>query len=209
MDPVQIDKNLRAIKTIESSWTRPQLPDMVSLDLAAMSGLNEKDLTSFLWGVSADMRRVETQPTPTLDLSSGADLMSNVTPVGQDQSQGRVGPSEWNVFWSDIAGMPAASALDRDAITNWKRQAMERGQIPLNVDADGNYIVDNRWGPEFQSVWNEQTADDFESRFRGNKYGAMSLESIADHMAEWLSPTGLFKAAVQLDLLPDFNYLES
>lgn len=205
MDPVQIDKNLRAIKAIESSWTRPQLPDMVSLDLAAMSGLNEKDLTSFLWGVSADMRRVETQPTPTLDLSSGADLMSNVTPVGQDQSQGRVGPSEWNVFWSDIAGMPAASTLDRDAITNWKRQAMERGQIPLNVDADGNYIVDNRWGPEFQSVWNEQTADDFESRFRGNKYGAMSLESIADHMAEWLSPTGLFKAAVQLDLLPDFQ----
>ena len=205
MDPVQIDKNLRAIKAIESSWSRPQLPDMVSLDLAAMSGLNESQLTSFLWGVNSDMRRVETKPTPTLDLTSGVDLMSNVTPVGENQSEGKTGPSEWNVFWSDVASLGPASTIDRDAVLNWKRQAMSRGQIPLNTDVDGNYIVDNRWGPEFQSVWNEQTQDHYESGFRGNKYGAMSLESIADHMAEWLSPTGLFKAAVALDFLPDFK----
>lgn len=205
MDPVNIDKNMRSIKSIERSWSQPELPDLVSLDLAAMSGLNQKNLSEFLWGLDADITKVETQPTPTLDLRNNIDLMSKQVPVGVDQTKGTLGPTNWNVFWSDIAGLQPATNVSEDAVLNWKEQAMERGQIPAVYDQAGNYSVDNVWGPEYQSVWNEQTQDHYESSFRGNKYGAISLQSVAEHMAEWVSPTGLFKAAVALDFVPDFE----
>ena len=205
MDPVGIDKNIRAIKAIERSWNQPELPDMVSLDLAAMSGLNQKQLTQFLWGLESDITKVESQPMPTLDLTNDVDLMSRTEPIGESQEQGNLGPSNWNVFWSDIAGLQPATSISEDAVRNWKRQQMEAGRIPKLVDNNGNYVVDDKWGPEYQNLWNELSQEHWESSFRGNKYGAMSVQSVSELMAEWMSPTGLFKAAVHLDFIPDFD----
>ena len=155
MDPVAIDKNVRAIKAIERSWNQPELPDMVSLDLAAMSGLNQKQLSQFLWGLESDITSVETKPMPTLDLTNNVDLMSRTEPIGENQEKGNLGPSNWNVFWSDIAGLQPASSISEDAVRNWKRQQMEAGRIPKLVDNNGDYVVDDKWGPEYQSLWNE------------------------------------------------------
>tara|TARA_R100001530_G_scaffold46743_1_gene35129 strand:- start:434 stop:6226 length:5793 start_codon:yes stop_codon:yes gene_type:complete len=202
MDPVSIDKNLRTIKAIERSWNQPKLPDMVSLDLAAMSGLNQKQISNFMWGIDSDVGKVINKPSPTLDLRNNIELMSfqtepDVEPV-TNQEHGSNGPSKWNRIISDVVGLQPAQAYDEDAVMNWKMQMVELGRLPRNTP------IDNRWGPEYDALWRDQMDDHWEAQWRGNKYGAMSVESIAELMGEWLSPTGLFKAAVHLDLIPDF-----
>ena len=50
-----IDRNLRALRAIESSWSLPALPDMVKLDIAAMSGLDPSGISDFAYGLDADI----------------------------------------------------------------------------------------------------------------------------------------------------------
>jgi hypothetical protein len=55
IDASQVDANLKQIRSVQSAWALPELPDTVQLDLASQSGVQPQHLATFLNGLDTDL----------------------------------------------------------------------------------------------------------------------------------------------------------
>jgi len=218
MDPVQIDRNLQALKAVEEFWTLPPLPDNVKLDLASLTvgTMQPGDLQSFMYGLDRDYqaakRRNVAMPgvlqSPT---SSAQDLKERAIVDPEDPVREavhvRTAPIQ-DRFLRDLVNSDRDSVVHADATSAWKERAVGLGYLPEDTP------INNVWDPAFNSVMHDMRGDDFSARYRGDtmsaipimpKPGDNSTTSVLEIMDDWLSPTGLMKAAVALDFLPDLG----
>lgn len=210
-DLESVDHNLMAIRQIEGSWTQPPLPDQVKLDIAT-SGMPTEAVTSLLYGVDDAMQAAartayDFEPRPEslpLALRSGA-----FDPEAQDQ------PFSAAVHRNDfpattdagllVGGLTGGRAwsnsiLNPEGATSSVKQRLARNGY-LNLSSNDQHS--NLWLPEYTYAARQMAWDDMAREFQGNRPGAMSIETAFSLVEKWLSPKGLFDAAVNLDLFWD------
>lgn len=190
MDLTRVDHNLQALKAIESSWsTLPPIPDEVKLDLAGNSIVTPAALGVLFTGLSADLEEAERpQALPTRDTFG---IEEPVNPSYGYQPQA---PAARTV--ASLVGLPQPQVYDVAAPQRLKQQLADRNYLALSPEE----IASPRWLPEYSYAARQLNFDNMSSQFRGNKPGSLSIESILGFVDEWLSPRGLYRAAVELDL---------
>lgn len=206
MDVPSIDRNLQALKAVERSWGLPAMPDMVKLDIAALSGMEAPDIQRFAGGLAEDIESANRKPTPIVNLTVGGniELTSSSEPV--DQKKGYSIQQNTQRYLAAISGADRPTQLTSNAVSAWKQRAVQLGYLPSDTP------IDNSWTPAYNTIMGEMRRDDFGRRFAGDNLVSVPIRAgddggagVLELMDEWLSPTGLFKAAVQLDFLPDFK----
>jgi hypothetical protein len=200
LDASATDKNLRSIRQVESTWRLPTLPDDVRLDLAANAAIGPNNLSSFLYGLDRDLNNEndeDIQPdAPTIPTFR---VQSSLQPYGDIQQS--TFERSMNMI-SSLRGMKQSEVVDANAVQRFKMNAVERGFM----DAPENGIVDGSWSPELSSVQREMQYQDYNDRLRGDRFGAMPMggeNGVLKLLNDWTSPSGLMRAAVDLDLFWD------
>lgn len=208
LDASAIDRNLRAIRQVEATWRLPELPDGVRLDLAAAPGASHTSVSRFLHGLQADMDGKDedegptfSDPLPALRVRGfGGQPLSPLAVDGYDKAFSYV---------NQLRGLKPSEVLDGDATQRWKLRAIERGY--LEAPSDG--VVDSTWSPELTSIQRRMQYDDYDQSLRGNRFGALPMtdpdgeHGVLDILNKWTSPSGLMRAAVDLDLFWDFGQI--
>jgi hypothetical protein len=200
-----IDQNLRAIKHVESTWRLPTLPDVVRLDLASFPGIQHQNLTQFLYGLDRDLRGEDDDDG--LPTAQAAPLLTVQSSVGQFSPLAVGGFAQASSYLSQLRGLKPSEVLDADATQRWKLRAIERGYM----DAPEGGVVDGTWSPELYAVQRQMQFDDYDQSLRGNRFGALPLlgddkdKGVLDILNDWTSPSGLMRAATDLDLWWDFG----
>lgn len=191
-DVRQVDQNLQAIAAIEAAWDLPGLPDDVKLDLAAIA--SPPVLAQVLTGLEDDLveaeRRDAAYPT-RFDL--GFSEPYNPTAyayTGREQ----VGRTLAGVF-----GLEPPQQLSPDAAVRLKSRLAEGGYLNLTPEE----VHSDSWLPEYSYAASRFNFDEMTARFQGNEPGSFSVDQIFDWVDQWLSPRGLYRAAVELDLFWD------
>jgi hypothetical protein len=194
LDVSSIDRSLRAISQVESAWRLPELPDEVRLDLATNSGMDHFGVARFLSQLDKDVYNendedvvVDQQPTPMLTVRPSTATFNDLELSGFQEAQGII---------TSLRGGKQSQVLDGDAVQRWKLRAIEQGKI--NPPASG--IVDSTWSPELEGVRRSMLWEDTNARFRGDRTGASPIGTVMKTLNDWTSPTGLMRAAVDLDL---------
>lgn len=199
MEPQQIDLNVQALNAIEASWSLPNLPDMVKFDLAAMAGLDVDAVQGFAYGLAQDMQEVAGGPlsVPRIEIATS---MPKPKPA-MSVTRGYTGGERLHQFTQGTAGFAAPTRVEgADSVTAWKRRAVSMGYL------DEGTSMDTAWDPAFNSVLHEMRNDDYQRRIAGDKPGpSASIMQIAEFFDDWLSPTGLIHAAIEMDFLPDLS----
>lgn len=194
VDASAIDKNLRSIRQVESTWRLFDLPDEVRLDLAAQQGVTPQHLNTFLTGIDRDLHNENPEDLPApqaplvtpLRVSSGV----NYSPVSQDAFDQASG------FIQQLRGVKTDDQLSPTSVQDWKLQAIQKGY--MNRPDDG--VVDGSWSPELTSVQRQMHYDTVNDIYRGGVNGQTGFGKVLDTLYHWTSPTGLMKAATSLDL---------
>lgn len=209
LDPTAIDRNLRAIKQVEATWKLPQLPDGVRLDLAGAPGASHTYVSQFLHGLQADLNGSDnedlikfSEPLPQFQVNGyGGQPMSPMVTTGFQQAYS---------YLNQLRGLKPSEALDANAVQRWKLRAIEQGY--LKAPADG--VVDSTWSPDLYGIQRQMQYDDYDRSLRGNRFGALPMtgsggkDGVLDILNKWTSPSGLMRAAVDLDLWWDFGQID-
>jgi len=205
----QIDNNVQAIKAIERTWGMPKLPDTVTLDLAMLSGLDERGIQNFVAGVGNDVRKKYSQPARTENLRFNMEGVPEPEPEPLPDTRISTGFNLEN-FWRTTAGLEPEGVPSSDAVSAWKQRAVDLGYLPSNTP------IDNRWDPNFNRIANEIRNDDFNRMVKGGGDRPFALpiqrdeeggNSVISLMDDWLSPTGALRAMTELGFLPNFDAL--
>lgn len=186
-DASAIDANLKAITAVQSSWRLPQLPPEVSLDLAKQPGVTPDHLNNLLYGIESDYHGDQSQAPPPLYVAPSLPDFSTY-----DKAR---------VIVSGIATNKPPTVVDSNAVERWKMDAIDKGYLTPPTDG----VINNSWQPEFETIRKSMAYDDYNKAARGNHPGAMSFQSITNQIGKWASPTGLLRAATNLDLFWDFG----
>ena len=190
-ETLQVDRNLQAIRAIEGAWSLPSVPDEVKLDLAGNTMMNPVALGSFFNGLAADLHEAgRREPFPTRS------DVGDATPPRNKQTQ-------LGIQIAGIAGLPAPQVLDIRAPQRLKQQLADGGYLNLTPEE----IQSDMWLPEYSFAARELNFDNQSKEFQGEKPGSTSLDQIFGFVDEWLSPRGLYRAAVELDLWWDFDQI--
>jgi hypothetical protein len=176
-----VDRNFRAISSIESTWRLPQLPDEVKLDLASTPGVDEQSLTELLFGIDSDLNE-EDEPEQEPDYGISLQPRSTL--------------DEFRVVSAGVTGSPHPTDPSVDAVKAFKRDAIRRG---LLEPPEGGQL-DSNWSPELNQVRREMVFDDYNQRLRGDRPGAVPTNRVLELVGDWTQPTGLLAAATELDL---------
>lgn len=191
MNVKSIDRNVRALSAVERMWTLPGLPDMVKLDVATMSGLTVEGIQEFAWGLQRDIDTVRQAPAaaPKMTVRAPDPVPARGLSTGERIQQ----------ITQATAGFSAPKRLEGPgSVTAWKERAVGLGYL------DGNTAMDTSWDPAFNSVLHQMRMDDYNRRMSGDKPGpSASIGEIAEFFDDWLVPTGLLHAAMEMDFLPD------
>lgn len=203
-DADRIDKNLRAISAVENGWRLPALPDFVKLDLATASP-TPLGASNFLYGLQQSIDPNEQHQLVTPE----ADPLDQLTlPNGQPASTlGRKPASVMDVVrdqWAGWTSQAPPQTIDANAVQTFKIKAIEHGYL----QKPENGQVDDSWSPELSSVRNQMLFDQMNNRYSGERPGATSFGRVMDIFNDWGSPSGLVRAAVDLDLLPDIGNVQ-
>lgn len=186
-DVTNLDHSFREVAAVERGWRLPALPDAVKLDLISQPDVNREGLGAFLRGIDSDFNpEPEVQPPPP---------RVNF----RDDSFNRSGFDQFRVTAAGVIGEPAPTEPTIDAVKQFKLRAIEKGYL------DDTGEIDGTWSPELNSIRGEMAFDDYNSRLRGNRPGAVSTDTAIDILGKWTSPTGLLAAATELDLFWDFD----
>ena len=203
-DFVRVDRNVQAIRNLEATWTMPALPDMVRLDIATQAQTPEQAV-EFLGGLEGDLRRADErdrqvpmaedltnqlpQPDRFPQLRTALNLPQDPTLSVGDQV---------NSLWRGLTGQAAPIKIDsQNSVRHLKQRAVDLGYL------DENTVIDDRWDPNLRNVQFEMSRDDFADQISGDRPGSFSIDTVAGFMEDWMTPTGLLRAAVDLDFLPD------
>ena len=213
IDANNIDKNVQALKAVERSWGSPQIPDMVKLDLAAMSGLDATGIQKFAFGLGRDMaaRRVAPmQGQVRIRTQVGNQEVEAPTPQDPNRRSYSVGENLTR-RWRGLAGLRPEESVEADAVSQWKRRAINLGYLPEDTP------IDNTWNAALNPIHREMKNDDYTMSMRGGGNREMALPimrdpegglSVLELLDDWLSPTGAAKAAVWLGFVPDIKKWE-
>ena len=149
-----IDRNLKALRAVEASWSLPAMPDMVKLDIAAMSGLDPSGISDFAYGLDADVTDTLQAPQrlqivdlgpANIELTSGTGTAPAPAPVEQDEFGGI---PDLRQFLRATAGMAAPQDVEGSAsVLAFKERAIRKGYL----DAD-DVTMDERWDPAYLSL---------------------------------------------------------
>ncbi|MEM9605893.1 MAG: hypothetical protein AAGA99_00630 [Actinomycetota bacterium] len=206
IDPVAVDRNVQAIRGIEQVWSLPGLPDEVKLDLATQAQTPEQ-LTEFLGGLESDFRAADDRDrqVPVPDRLRGTVPQPEQFPqlrtaLNIPNDPGLSLGSQAQSLFAGITGQSAPIELDAaNSVRNLKERAISLGYLPEDT------VIDDRWDPSLRNVMFEMQRDDFSTRISGDRPGSFSIDQAASFMEDWLTPTGLLRAAVDLDFLPDLE----
>lgn len=185
----QVDANLRAIKAIEGASSLPALPDEVTLDVAGNSNMSPDGVQQLFLALESDIEEVNrTRPMEVRQ----PDIW---TPLGSQYSRGE----ETGRLIYGLTGSGRVEQYNVDAVQDWKQRAVDLGFLDLSPQE----IEDPRWLPEYSSVAVEMLREQAKQEFSGDKPGSMSVDNVMNLVEEWLSPKGLYQAALELDLFWD------
>lgn len=206
-----LDRKLQRAAAVEQLWSLPQLPDEVKLDLASHPAVaqDHNGLGDFLWGLADDINQLvnpfAAQPAGASTLTGpGVAPVTPQAPEATPALDSIITPREslhndLLKAWNGIAGLKAPQSFADDAVVNLKQRAVRDGLLPADTPLDGS------WSSDMNQIRAEVVNNDYESRMAGNKPGALSLDTAAKWLNEWTSPSGLMKAAMALDFIPDFH----
>ena len=199
-----IDRNLTTLRHIDSSWGLPALPEQVMLDLATLPGMQSSNLESLLYGAASELTAAP--PRSRLSLPAAVDSgrldMAQVDPVGEEEPFRRTA-ARW-ISAVQGGGRPHEVAEDKnEMVMDWKRRAIDGGYITMD-DAELN---DPRWRPEYNSINYDMVRDQMEADFMGGEEGSLSISQATNIFDDWLSPSGLTRAAIEADLAWDYGQI--
>jgi len=187
---LQVDKNLQAIRAIEGAWALPTIPDEVKLDLAGNTMMNPTSIGLLFNGLSADLHDAgQRKPAPA---------RSDDAPPAQTDKRTKLG-----LIIAGATGQPRPQVLDIQAPQRLKQQISDGGYLDLTPDD----IQSDAWLPEYSFAARELNFDNLTKEFQGDKPGSVSIDQIFGFVDEWLSPRGLYRAAVELDLWWDVGQI--
>ena len=197
-DVTTIDRNLRQIDQVERSWRLPTIPSSVKLDLASQFGAQPAAISSFLNGIDSD---VHGDGEDAQDPGDGLVVPRPVVSYRllDPASVVRSGSDTLRVVFDQIAQNPRPTKPSPDSVTLWKADAVDRGYL------DPATPIDSRWSPEYNGVRYEMMRDDYNKALRGDRIGAIKMSTALDTLNKWTSPSGLIRAATDLDLFWDFG----
>jgi hypothetical protein len=203
----QIDRNLTTLRHIDGSWNMPQMPEQVMLDLAILPGMKSENLESLLYGAANE---IAAPPTPSpIRLPPSLDAQQiDVPQIDPAQPGGGESSARFLTRWmSAIQGGDRpleVSETNNQAVFDWKRRAVQDGYIEMD-DAE---LTDPRWRPEYNSINYDMTRDRMERDFMGGEEGALSIRETGNIFDDWLSPSGLARAAIEADLAWDYGEIK-
>lgn len=183
-----IDQNLQTIRSIEGAWGLPGLPDEVKFDLA----LYQQDpagVASFLYGIGNDIQAA--QRRPALPAPSPLDVGGAQPPWQQEAARTAYG----------LMSARAPQIFDPLSVQNWKQRASDQGYLDLTPQE----IQDPRWLPEYNSIGYEMNLDQMAREFQGDRPGSSSISNILREVGEWITPSNLYRQAINFDLWWDFG----
>ncbi len=205
---LNVDRNIQALKAVEASWSLPSLPDMVKLDLAALSGLDASSITQFAYGISGDIAASREAPqrlnSSTIEVAQ-TPLPSEEPPEEEEEEEPFGQWPDGRQFMRGMANLSAPIDIEgSDSIIAWKERAVRLGYLRAE-----DVTMDARWDPAFNSIAFAMSSDDFNRRKQGDHPGpGSSIEQIGEFFDDWLSPTGLVDAAVSLGFLWDVDRID-
>lgn len=198
LDPVNLDQRLQALSGVTSTWSFPQLPDNVTLDLATSNLLPDTGaLTQFTQGVAYDLDQAQ-KPEPVVLPPNPTQTRLSALYYPEDDPVTRV-----RQMFSAVAGKPAPSLISDQAVVKIKQRALAAGLLAPDTQLDGS------WSPELNSVKWQLGQQDFKNRLQGDRTGAMKTNQMLGLLDKWTSPTGLLTAASSLGFVPDVGKIKS
>lgn len=200
-----IDQNLQSIRHVEKTWRLPALPDQVKLDLASHPALNPTGISQFLHGIDSDMF-APGQQDPTNLMNQGAPGLVPVNNVAPYQTLQQDAFTQATTMFNTLRNLPPADVLDMNAVQRFKMDAISSGM--MTAPADGK--VDGSWSPELASMQRNMQFEAQDKAYRGDRFGAMATGGpggVLDLLNTWTSPSGLFRAAIDMDLFWDFGQI--
>ena len=205
LDASSIDTNLRSIRQVERSWRLPALPDEVRLDLAGNPSIGSGNLSSFLAGIDRDVHgENDEDPAPPVPVIPRFNLGGSIRPATEIERSSFENATD---LISSLRGRPRSEVLAGDAVQRWKMQAIERGQL----EAPAGATIDGTWSPELSGLRKDLAYEEYDSRMRGDRFGAMPIggeNGVLKLLNDWTSPSGLLRAAVDLDLWWDAGQID-
>lgn len=188
-----IDANVQTLHALEGTLALPPLPEEVKLDLVAMPEASPVVLSSLMHGIDEDMRAAANrrEPLPVREMELWTPQTSGLSVAERTARGMHMIASEQSYPFE----------LDGRAVQRWKQRAVDGGYLDLSP----RQIEDGSWLPEYRAVAAEMTNDAMRARFSGEKPGSISLAQMVDVAEQWLSPRGLYRAAMELDLWWDFE----
>ena len=191
---LKVDKNLQAIKAIEGAWTLPSVPDEVKLDLAGNTMMSPGSLGSLFNGLAADLDEAgRRSPFPTR-----YDVDPEDAPPPQVSKQTEIG-----LTVAGLAGFDAPQVYDIRAPQRLKQELADGGYLDISPED----IQSEVWLPEYSFAARQLNFDNMTKRFQGEEPGSLSIDKVFEFVDEWLSPRGLYRAAVELDLWWDVGQI--
>jgi hypothetical protein len=188
-DLTSVDQNLQAIQAVERSWALPSLPDEVKLDLAGNGLMTPPAMQSLLTGLATDLDQAGRQQALPTRFDMGVEEPTNPS-YGYDK------PTDIGRTVASVVGLPTPQVYDVKAPQRLKQRLVEGGYLALEPEE----VQSDRWLPEYSYAARQLNFDEMSAQFQGNKPGSVSTNQLMQVVDEWLTPRGLYRAAVELDL---------
>lgn len=195
LDASQFDKNIRQINLVTNSWSLPQIPDATKLDLASLPGVDHKALNTLLVGIDRDLNQDGIPDRMQEQSYRVPQLQDSLQPTGYDETRRIV---------SGLASEARPTDVTGDAVKRWKMSAIDKGYL----DPPQNGAIDSTWSPEFETIRKQMAWDDTNAQYRGDHPGSITFAKAVDQIGKWTSPSGLLKAATDLDLWWDTGAIQ-
>jgi hypothetical protein len=200
LDLSRVDQNLQAIRAIEGSWSLPSLPDEVKLDLAGNAMMNAPALGFLLTGINAQTDEAQKQQALPTRLDQNDESLFPAQPSYALEPKSRVGATV-----ASVTGLAVPQVYDVKAPQRLKQKLVDGGYLNLSPDQ----VASDQWLPEFSYAASQLNFDEMGKRFSGDKPGSVSVDQILNVVDEWLTPRGLYRAAVELDLWWDAGQISA
>jgi hypothetical protein len=187
LDLSKVSANLDRVHAVEQGWSLPALPDTVKLDLATHFG-DQTALHETLNTIDRKLSPDSQPPAPPVD-------------IGYTQPA-RTTFDTLRATFAGVTQQPEPKDLSADSVEAWKAEAVRKGYGGAGgadlLNDEG--VVDGKWDPAFNSIRHQMMFDDMADRFAGDRPGAVRSDSALEMIGKWTSPSGLMRAATQLDL---------
>ena len=203
-----LDAQFRTIDHVQRTWSLPNLPSEVTLDLLAEPGLPDShSQEEFLYGLANDLTAA-TQPRvdiPRLNIAREIPAVpgSGAKVPGQYQAENAF-VQEIRSKFAAFGGVSAPKILVADpnhAVLDLKRRGILAGYLPEDTPLDG------AWSPALNGVRRDLVNDDVKKALSGDDWGSASSGQVLDQIDRWLGPASLLSMAAGMLAIPDIGHI--